>query len=133
MDDEHREYPRIDDNTAIRWRVLDEAPPEQAEAGLQVNISGGGIRFQSLEPLETGTMLALQLKLPGFPSGIIALARVVWCDSVSSARSGLLRLVDLVAAPPPAFEVGCEFHWVGWESSDAQKAVRSYLKDQLDG
>ena len=78
-------------------------------------------------------MLALKLVLPRFPSGVIALARVIWCERTDTAMSGLLRMVETENPAPVAFEVGCEFHWVGWDSSAAQKAVMSYLKDQLDG
>lgn len=133
MSKERREYPRITDTAAIKWRVADDRPPDAGEPALQTNISGGGIQFQSFDYVAHDAMLALELTLPGFPSKIIALARVTWCEPADDPRSALIRLTDTALGNKrPAYEVGCEFHWVGWESTAAQEAVMSYVKDKLD-
>ena len=130
---DQRNYPRIADSAGIKWRVVDDSPIDPTEAGIQLNISGGGVRFQSFEEAELGAMIALQLQLPGFPSGIIALAKVRWCEPAKTMRSGLFKLSKLrTDSTATAWEIGCEFHWVGWDSNAAQVLIMTYLKDKLE-
>ena len=68
------------------------------------------------EPIADGTLLALELSLPGFPSDVIALARVVWQRKRADKR----------------LDTGCEFHWVGWDSTQAQQRVADFIRHRLD-
>ncbi|MFT5433547.1 MAG: hypothetical protein ACI9OJ_004253 [Myxococcota bacterium] len=112
MSDEHRQFPRVDDSTRIRWRP---APADTSfQEGMQLNISGGGVCFASPSAIDIDTMLALELNSPGFPVSVLALGRVVWCREA-----------------PTGFEVGLEFHWVGWDSNSAQTQIADYVKDRL--
>ena len=116
---DYRQFPRVSAAANLRWRVVEgdeikpQTPPDSG--GLQINISGGGICFATPDPLATGAMLAIELQLPGYPSGVIALARVVWCRKAASGH-----------------EVAAEFHWVGWDSTSVQEQVLSYIREQLD-
>ena len=64
------------------------------------NISGGGICFTNAVAVPKGKMLALEMELPGFPTSVISMGKVIWCRESQDGR-GL-------------FDVGVEFWWVGW-------------------
>ena len=119
---DHRHFPRIRDSARIKWRVAEGATPASPaiDDGLQINISGGGVCFLSQAPVDLGTMLAVELQLPNYPSGIIALARVVWVDEVDRVEEC-------------GFEIGAEFHWIGWDSNFAQQQIAGYVKSRLAG
>ena len=118
MGQDKRHFPRINEETRVTCKVLED-PSAVGEPGLAMNISGGGICFHLAEKLPQGAMLALELSLPGFPAGVIALAKVVWCER-NGARD---------ASRP--WEVGAEFHWIGWDSSAAQNQIAGYIRDKL--
>ena len=119
MGSDGRAFPRIKDSARVKWRVADEAGPTPIiDDGLQLNISGGGVCFASQTAVPKGTMLALELQLPNYPSGIIALARVVWVDVVTRDDE-------------EGFEIGAEFHWIGWDSNFAQQQLATYVKSRL--
>jgi c-di-GMP-binding flagellar brake protein YcgR len=114
-----RKFPRLNEEWQIQYRVIERGQFEASPVkSLAVNISGGGVCFQSAAKLQPGTMVALELTSPGFQSPVIALAEVVWC------KKRLLR---------GKFEVGAEFHWVGWQSSEAQSAIADYVKQKAEG
>ncbi|MBM4085082.1 MAG: PilZ domain-containing protein, partial [Planctomycetes bacterium] len=114
-----RKFPRLNENWKIAYRVIegqqfDESPVKS----LAVNISGGGICFESPSELKPGTMTALEMSSDTFQSPIIALAKVVWCKK---------RLFS------DKFEVGAEFWWVGWQSNEAQNAIAGYVSQKAKG
>jgi hypothetical protein len=117
MSSNRREFPRVGENTQVRWRRVDGDSAELGDAPT-LNISGGGVCFQTWERIEPGTHVALQLDLPGIPLPVIALAKVVWSE--------------LATRGSMPWEVGAEFHWVGWESGDAQKRIGDYLVAKLN-
>ena len=106
-----RKFPRLDEKWQLTYRVLDsdqflQDPIRQ----FTVNISGGGICFQSEEELKPDTLVALELESDNFPSAILALAKVVWCKRTRRGH-----------------EVGAEFWWIGWQNDDAQQTIASYI------
>lgn len=117
---ERRKFPRVDVTCDLKYRKVDlqdgvddvgcDAP------GVMSNISGGGICFVATESHEVGTMLALELALPGFPSRVISFGRVSWCEARSDSR----------------FDVGVEFWWIGWSDVEAQKRIRHFITQALD-
>ncbi|MCB9730330.1 MAG: PilZ domain-containing protein [Deltaproteobacteria bacterium] len=117
MNQNRRQFPRVAESTQVRWRRVDQDAAELGEAAT-MNISGGGICFQAWERIDSGSHIAVQLELPGIPLPVIALARVVWCELATEG-----------AMP---WDVGAEFHWVGWESGDAQRRIGDYLVDKLN-
>ncbi len=116
MSDNRRQFPRISESTQVRWRRVEHDPTTLGDSAT-LNISGGGVCFQAWERIERDTHIAIQLELPGMPLPVIALARVAWCEL---AQDGAMP-----------WDVGAEFHWVGWESGDAQKRIADYLVQKL--
>ena len=118
--DERREFPRINESVRLNVKTVEGVAPGSALDALAINISGGGIAFPSTEKLEDGAMLALELDLPGFPAGVIAMARVVWVEKNDEPSESHPWLV------------GAEFHWVGWDSNSAQANIASFIRERLD-
>lgn len=114
-----RQFPRVADSANLKWRVIVNGPQTgPTMRGLQLNISGGGICFLSNDPVPEGKMVALELQLPGFPSAILAMGKVVWSKPAPDA--------------PGEFEIGAEFHWIGWDSAAAQEQVLNYIRRKLN-
>jgi hypothetical protein len=114
---ERRRYPRLKDSCRIRYKRVEAGaggrPPLEA---LTINISGGGIGFATDEAVEVGTLLAIELGLPGYETPVIALGRVTWCDAADGGRH----------------EVGLEFWWIGWGDDGAQKAISAHIRKALE-
>jgi len=112
-----RKYPRLGKIWNVDYRII---RSEEFQANplrsFTLNISGGGLCFETDEEIPEGTMLALELKSTIFPSSIIALAKTIWCKKESEKNK---------------YEVGAEFWWTGWKSNDAQKAVAEYISKQI--
>jgi len=112
-----RRFPRLRDSCGLKFRRLrSESLPEEGSDALTVNISGGGICFQTSEAVEPGVLLAVELSLPDFESAIVSMGRSVWCEP---SVEGL-------------YEVGMEFWWIGWGDDGAQKAMSEYIKGELE-
>ncbi len=114
---ESRQFPRLKNNAKVKWRVS--STPDslvQLDDGLQINISGGGICFASQLAAPVGTMIALELDLPSYPTALLALARVKWVDAIETG----------------GFEIGAEFHWIGWDSNFAQQQIANFVKAKLE-
>lgn len=114
---DQRKYPRLGTIWDVEYRVLTseefEGNPLQS---FTVNISGGGICFESREEIKPGTILTLEMKSPIFPSAILALAKAVWCRK---------------NAEKAKYEVGVEFWWTGWKDKNAQEAVADYISKHI--
>jgi len=112
---ERRRFPRLSTACAIRVRPLSGVNlTGDGIEGMTVNISGGGLRYKSEACVELGAFLAVELRLPDFPSPVLALARAAFCSSDG-----------------PPFEVGLEFWWVGWGDDSAQRAISDFIKTEL--
>ena len=112
---ERRRFPRLSTACAIRVRPLSGVNlTGDGIEGMTVNISGGGLRYKSDAAVELGAFLAVELRLPDFPSPVLALARAAFCG-----KEG------------PPFEVGLEFWWVGWGDDSAQQAISEFIKTEL--
>ena len=117
MSDDRRTFPRISESRRLRVREV--TTDDSGDGGMTLNISGGGICFAHTSQLKPGAMLAMELDLPGYPAGVIALASVRWCEHRPGAEPGL------------DYEVGAAFHWIGWESAAAQEQVARYIRSKL--
>lgn len=119
--DERRNYPRLETSCVIDFKRLDGAAdsPVQAPEGDRaldvVNISGGGVCLALPESQPKGTMLALNILMPGHESSVLALGRVQWCRAADEGH----------------FETGIEFWWVGWDDRRIQEKMRGYLSGKL--
>lgn len=110
---QHRKYPRLSKNCQITYRYLDAAQFANSPiASLALNISGGGLCFETTEALEKDDMVALSIHSEDFRP-ILALIKVVWCKA-NKAR----------------YNVGAEFLWVGWNDPKAQQTIADYVANQ---
>jgi hypothetical protein len=80
-------------------------------SSLAVNISGGGLCFTTEEPLDKGSMVALDIDADDLHSSILALAKIKWCKPLSGTT----------------YEIGAEFWWIGWRDNDAQHTVADFI------
>ena len=113
---EKRKFPRLGESWDVDFRAIRTADFKMDQIdGLTVNISGGGICFESNEEVPKGTMLAVELKSAEFPSPIMALAKAVWCKERDIGK----------------YDIGVEFWWTGWKNNDAQKSILDYVNEQV--
>lgn len=114
---EKRKFPRLGESWVIDYRAIRTTEFMKNSIGsLTVNISGGGICFETKEEIPKGTMLALELKSAEFPSAIMALAKSVWCKEKDIGK----------------YDVGAEFWWTGWKNNDAQKEMLDYVSKHIE-
>ena len=114
-----RKFPRLDASCVIDYRPVGDDPrfrQMHGKHGFMQNISGGGVCVVMSEKQTAGEVLALNINLPGFPNGVIALGEVKWCSQREDAS---------------AHEVGIEFWWVGWNDQGAQEQIRTFISDRL--
>jgi len=112
---DRRKFPRLDEKWRITYRLLER---EEFFNGsirqLTVNVSVGGLRFETEQEIAPETMLALEIQSDMFQSAILAISKVIWCKK---AEVG--------------YEIGAEFWWIGWHKNDAQNAVANYIASAL--
>ena len=115
---DRRSYPRLRENSLVRYRVMDAPGPSERLSIPSVlqNISGGGVSFLSPSPVEAGKFVALDMLLPVSQSPVMALGRVVRCQP---------------APEESRFEVAVEFWWTGWEDESAQRAISECIRRAL--
>ena len=119
MDDmqENRSFPRVAASCRVEWRPVGDDPvfnEMNHGSGVMQNISGGGICMLVPKDPGVGTMLALDIDLPGFPTSVVALGKIVWSKSVEDQT-----------------EIGIEFWWIGWRDESAQAQIRSFIARKL--
>jgi hypothetical protein len=110
-----RKFPRINEGWNITYRILEkEAVSNGSLNNFTVNISGGGICFHSKYEIVPNTTLAIEMDSEEIPSPVMALARVVWCNTTHQE-----------------YEVGAEFLWVGWKDSNAQQTIANHISSTI--
>lgn len=118
---ENRRFPRVSASCGLRFTPVSEsdvaARLDSMSEAMMRNISGGGICFVSERPLTPGCMLALELRLPGFPMDVISMGKVAWSRPLEDDA--------------PGFEIGLEFWWIGWEDEEAQTRIRGFIAETL--
>ena len=108
---EKRKFPRVDKNYQVSFSVIDKDQFEENPiSSLAVNISGGGLCFESDQALEKDTLVALEINADNFSSAILALARVAWCKPRGDT-----------------YELGAEFWWTGWRDQQAQSSIGDFI------
>jgi hypothetical protein len=111
-----RKFPRINEGWSIAYRILEkEATPKDSLNNFTVNISGGGICFFSKYEIVPNTTLAIEMDSEEIPSPVMALARVVWCNTANHE-----------------YEVGAEFLWVGWKDNNAQQTIANHISSTIE-
>lgn len=112
-----RNFPRLDEIWDLSYRtVTTEEFKSDPISSITMNISGGGLCFETDEKIPLGTMLVLELKSPIFPTSIIALAKTVWCNKEKKEDK---------------YNLGAKFWWTGWKDDDVQKKVAKYISKKI--
>ncbi len=107
-----RKFPRVSKEYSVSYSLVDQEQFDRNPvSSLAVNISGGGLCFTSGDPLDKGSMVALDIDADDLHSSILALAKVKWCKVLSDTE----------------FEIGAEFWWIGWRDNDAQNTVADFI------
>lgn len=107
-----RKFPRVSKEYSVSYSMVDQEQFDRNPvSSLAVNISGGGLCFTTEEPLDKGSMVALDIDADDLHSSILALAKVKWCKPLSGT----------------AYEIGAEFWWIGWRDNDAQHTVADFI------
>ena len=106
-----RRFPRLSKDFQVSYRLVNQEKFENDPVcTLAINISGGGVCFETTDDLKKGALVALEIRSPDFGTPILALAKVVWCK----AKGG-------------AYTIGAEFWWIGWGDSQAQSTIANYV------
>lgn len=107
----NRIFPRLSENWEFEYRTPDlhefEVKPNISRI---LNISAGGLCFNSMEHLPNGTLLPFELKSTISPFPIIGVVSVVWGRNKDEA-----------------FEQGAKFVWIKWKDTDPQLAIANYV------
>lgn len=112
-----RNFPRLDEIWDLNYRtVTTKEFKSDPISSITMNISGGGICFETDEEIPEGTMLVLELKSPIFPTSIIALAKAVWCEKEKKKDK---------------YNLGAQFWWTGWKDDSVQKKVSKYISKKI--
>lgn len=107
-----RKFPRVSKEYRVSYSMVDQEQFDRNPvSSLAVNISGGGLCFTTEEPLDKGSMVALDIDADDLHSSILALAKVKWCKLLSGTT----------------YEIGAEFWWIGWRDNDAQHTVADFI------
>ena len=116
---DRRTFPRVSSSCVVDYRRVENDPMFQqlrdANQGLLQNISGGGVCMRLPSDPGLGALLAVNIRLPHFPTPVIALGKVCWS----------------VRTEDGATDVGLEFWWVGWQDPMAQEQIRDFITNRL--
>jgi len=74
---ERRLFPRVPQPIDARYRLTDEMGTSWHAITL-INISAGGVRFRTEEPIEPGAPIELQVQLPGLREPLVLRGQAVW-------------------------------------------------------
>jgi len=81
---ERRRWSRVPLDTTVGYR-----PNGDARPGRGLNVSAGGLGFQSEAPLDPGTVVLVELRLPPDAEPIQAAGRVCWSQAAAEPACGL--------------------------------------------
>jgi len=91
---DYRVYARIDSKVYVRYKVFDPKAKGKEDkaytpelAAITKDMSAGGVRFNSPEHLEVGTIVDLNLELPDEEKSIQCLARVVRVEEIVANKN----------------------------------------------
>ncbi|MDD3364041.1 MAG: flagellar brake domain-containing protein [Syntrophomonas sp.] len=73
---QRRQWVRVPTKLAMRFRAISSGKNEKPYVGETVDISGGGLLFVTLDPVEEGQMVELEIALPG-PTPLFCKAKLL--------------------------------------------------------
>ena len=95
MRQERRRFPRVPESFSVQYRAAGELGATWCTVTTQ-NLSAGGIRFRSAEPLEVGALLLLKFTLPGAAQMLDFRAHVIWSHMQASGVTEVgVELLDV--------------------------------------
>ena len=97
------------------WGLTYVTKENERGQGFTRNVSGGGVRFVAQHALQQGTILELDLMLPGRQQPVVVMGEVAWSKWVSSPEAASTR---------GASEVGVRFTDIGQKD---QELILRYL------
>ena len=106
MPRERRRFPRISEALEVRYREAG-AVGEPWRTGTAISLGAGGLRFRSSDAFPAGTLLNLQLRLPGGGEPAALSGQVAWSQLQASGVT----------------EVGIEF----FDVTEVQRALINQL------
>ena len=122
---ERRRHERLVRSYKVRYRHMDDLVSRGGRhEGVILDISGGGLRFLSLEPVEENSQLVMEVEFSGWTT-----ANGEWVatrDSSDTARLEVLALVthrQVSQEVPGRYEIGVRFCgrvWHGEEGPEGQ-------------
>ena len=117
--EERRRFPRLNLDTEIIYRVLDQVEAELYTTGSK-NISSGGLCIIVIERLERGAVLSLRFSLPDLNKIITAKGRVMW---IKELCIGNKKAGDF-------YEAGIEFMEIAQVD---RKRIKEYVLFKMGG
>lgn len=116
-----RTFPRLSRQGKVDFKVIEDPQRELPAAGIPMdhfqNICGGGIRFHTSEVLMPGIYLSVRIALPSLSDCILALGRVVACETPEPDESHT--------------EVAVEFFWTGWGTAGVQVGLQQFISEKF--
>lgn len=112
---ERRRHKRFLEEVRVRYRDLEGVDPSRW--GRSRDLSLGGVGLVSIEEIELGSHLAVEIHIENETAPILALGRVVRCEE---------KLVD--DEGEPCFGSGVQFIWISEEDRDNLRRLAEYFK-----
>jgi c-di-GMP-binding flagellar brake protein YcgR len=108
---DRRKYPRVQTSVPVRYRVIDDQKEiatlmerrRKDQQSTSVDLSEGGAYIAVTEPVGAGSLIRLEIRVPGLPESLSAFAEVVWAN-----------------------ETGCGLRYLAMKDDDA-KHMRDFI------
>lgn len=112
---ERREGERLPVTCHVTYReIRDGKPNPKQKAADTLNLSASGVCLVAAEPVEPDTHLAIEMGLEGESQPVMAIGRVVWCDSEAGR-----------------YRIGICFTWLREEDREALGVIADYVESRI--
>jgi len=92
MSEEHRKFVRLRSRLTT---ILTLPSTGQAQRALTRDVGEIGVCVVAEAPYEPGTPMAVEMKLPDYPSPVKFLAQVMWCKLTGRGRKGQRSMAEI--------------------------------------
>ena len=86
MGTEKRQYPRVETQIPVRYRIQGEAAGTQVSGSLTGDLSAGGLMFKTKGLIASACNLILELDLPTQTQPITATSKVAWVKNDTTEK-----------------------------------------------
>jgi Tfp pilus assembly protein PilZ len=109
---DRRKHPRVQTSIPVRYRVIDDQKEiaslmerrRKDQQSTTIDLSEGGAYIATTDPVGAGSLIRLEVRLPGVPETLSAFAEVVWSN-----------------------ETGCGLRYLAMKDDDA-KHMRDFIE-----